>query len=54
MKNIKIEGARYTVVSNGALPSVRKPRTIVNDVLNSQIRRRMNGRIVKTRKTRIG
>ena len=44
----------YTVVCSGALPSAVRPKTTVNDVLKSQIRRRMNGHIVKTRKTRIG
>ena len=43
----------YKVVCSGALPSAVRPRTSINDVIRSQVQRRLNGRIVKTRKTRI-
>lgn len=58
MSRITPEGFRYTVVSNGALPSAQRPRIerCIEGVLNAEqfsTNQKRFGRNVTTKKTRI-
>jgi len=43
---------KYKVVCSGALPSATRPQTTISELLKTPMK--MQGRIVTTKKTRIG